>query len=86
MNEPDFVTSVGATRFVPSGFVIETFACVIVTDDDFKLMRWPAEPVNVCRAFCPGVVVVTVTGAPPGVIEPETSGGTSYSVRVMLPV
>jgi hypothetical protein len=40
-------------------------------------MRWPAVPSNVRVPFCPGVVVVTVTDDPPGVIDPVTSAGTS---------
>ena len=34
-------------------------------------------PLKVSFAFWPGVVVVTVTAAPPGVIVPVTSAGTS---------
>ena len=35
---------------------------------------------------CPGTVLQTVTGAPPGAIAAVASGGTSYRVRVAQPV
>ena len=55
---------------VPSGFVIETLRLPvvdvpIVTPLTFRLMRRPAVPAKVSFAFWPGIVVVTVTGAPP---------------------
>jgi hypothetical protein len=37
-------------------------------------------------AFWPGTVVVTVTAGPPGTMVPVTSGGTSKSVTVVLPI
>jgi hypothetical protein len=37
----------------------------------------PPTPVKVALAFWPGVVVVSVRGAPPGVIEARGSAGTS---------
>jgi hypothetical protein len=61
----------GATRFVPSGFWIETAALDIVTPEIFRLMVWPAVPENVALAFSPEVVVVTVTGGPPTTIVYE---------------
>jgi hypothetical protein len=58
----------------------------MVTADSFMLIRFPAVPVKLNDAFCPGVAVEMVTGAPPGTTEPEASAGTSYNVSVMLPV
>ena len=41
------------------------------------LTRSPALPENVSAAFCPGVVVVTVTGGPSAEIVAAASAGTS---------
>jgi hypothetical protein len=46
-------------------------------------IRWPCVPEKVTSAFCPGTgPIVTVSGDPPGVIEPVTSGGSSFRVCV----
>jgi hypothetical protein len=49
----------------------------IVTWSMFRLMRWFSEPLKVSVPFWPGVEIVTVCVAPPGVIEPLVSAGTS---------
>ena len=67
---------VAATRAVPSGFVIETLR-LQQTGPTFRLMRRPAVPAKVSFAFWPGIVVVTVTGAPPAVMAALASAGTS---------
>ncbi|HVD66441.1 MAG TPA: hypothetical protein VNB65_06045, partial [Gaiellaceae bacterium] len=59
---------------VPSGFVIESFRLEVVdgpmvTPLNFNTTPRPAVPAKVSLAFWPGTVVVTVTGAPPAVIE-----------------
>ena len=83
---------VAKTSVEPSGLRMETRAeqhveVPIVTFVRFRLMRRPATPSNRTSAFWPGVgPVVTVTGAPPGVMVAFTSGGTSYSVSVIEPV
>ena len=82
MKPPLVPTLVAATRTVPSGFSIETFALQqvelpIVTLVIFRKTRWAAAPSNVTLAFWPGVVVVTLTAGPPGTITPPTSAGTS---------
>ena len=66
----------GEASVVPSGFRIETFV-LQQTGVTFTLTRWAAVPANVSFAFWPGVVVVTVTAAPPGAIVPLRSAGTS---------
>src|SRR5918996_5943778 len=87
---PDEVTLVGRRRVVPSGLRMETLAVsaavVRLTGTTLRLTRWPTAPVKVAFAFCPGTLVERVSGAPPGVIEATTSGGTSYSVSDMLPM
>jgi hypothetical protein len=57
----------------------------IVTLVIARLTRPPAVPSNVSRAFCPAVVVVTVTAGPPGTIGVGVSV-TSFTVTVALPV
>ena len=73
-----------------SGFLIvtstELLPPVIATPLTLILMRCPAVPAKVKMPFWPAAVVVTVTGDPPGVIEPVTSGGTSISFNVILPI
>src|SRR5919109_3299526 len=49
-----------------------------------RLTRWLAVPANVISASCPGVAVVTVSGAPPGTIVPDTSAGGAKRVSVTL--
>jgi hypothetical protein len=44
-----------------------------------------AAPVNVKIAFCPGTVVVIVTGGPPGTMVPVKSGTAAMSVKIALP-
>jgi hypothetical protein len=56
-----------------------------VTPLSFRLTRWPARPENETTAFWPADRVLTVTGAPPGAIPPDASGGTSYKVSVAEP-
>ncbi len=60
----------------PSGLRIETFACDMVTDESFRLIRRPLVPVNVTTAFWPGMPVATVTGTPPGAMAAVLSAGT----------
>ena len=77
----------GATRIVPSGLTIEKYGQpsageIAVT---YKLMRWPAVPLNLRLAFCPGTVVVSVTVEPPIVIVPVTSW-MLFNAIVTLPV
>ena len=57
----------------------------IVTFVIFKLIRCEAVPLKVSTAFCPITVVVTVTAAPPGVIDALVSEAL-LSVKLMLPV
>ena len=66
--------------------MIDTLAPLIARFDVRNATRWPAVPLKVDRAFCPGVVVVTVVAVPFATSVPVTSGGTSYSVRVTPPV
>jgi hypothetical protein len=74
-----------------SGLVIETRAeqhveVPIVTLLMPSEIRWPCVPEKVTSAFWPGTgPIETVSGDPPGVIEPVTSGGTSYKVSVAEP-
>src|SRR5258708_1354465 len=70
---------------VPSGFNNSNCAWGFVTFVTSTLTRCPAVPLNVSRASCPATVVVTVTGGPPGVIIPVTSGAL-LSDTVKLPV
>src|SRR5690349_888489 len=76
-NAPPVPKDVLAPTSFPSGPTIDAIAVVKETDAIFRLTRSPAVPLKVSCAFCPGTVVVTVTDAAPGVIEPLTSGGTS---------
>src|SRR5512142_2504333 len=73
-------------RVLPSGLRIDSCANEKVAFEICRLIRWLAEPLNVTRAFCPGVVVVTDTGLPPGVVVAVASGGTSKSCTVIEPV
>src|SRR5439155_1254169 len=65
------------TSVVASGFATETFQAPPATAPNLKLSRWPAVAPKVRLAFWPGVVTVADTGAPPGVIVPVASAGTS---------
>ena len=85
-NAPVVANSVLGTNELPSGFASETYACVSVDGDTFRLMRWPAAPVKVNFAFCPGVDMLALADGPPGVSVPLTSGGTSYKRKVAEPV
>jgi hypothetical protein len=58
----------GVTRFVPSGFRIETFVDVMVTFEIFRLTRWPAEPEKGAFEVPPADETVTTTGVPVVVI------------------
>ena len=49
----------------------------MVTPLMLRAMPRPAVPAKVSFAFWPGIVVVTVTGAPPGVMAALASAGTS---------
>ena len=76
--DPPLVPTEVETRFVPSGFRIDTVVLQqievpMVTLLISRLTCWPAVPLKVNRAFCPGVVMFTVTAAPPGVIVPVMS-------------
>ena len=91
--KPPFVPiRVGEERLEPSGFRIERFReqqgeLPIVTAAAPRLTRCPGMPSNVSRAFWPGTgPMPTVTDVPPATIGPATSAGTSYSVRVALPI
>src|SRR5918994_6086175 len=75
-----------APSVVPFGRRIVTRDDEIETDDSTNETRRPAVPWNVRRAFCPGVPIATASAEPPTTSSPETSGGTSYSVRVIEPV
>src|SRR5215211_1270525 len=85
MKPPVVPMLVGATCVVPSGRSSETLRLQQV-GPTLMLTRWPAVPLNVSLPFWPGTVVVSATGAPPVTIVPVTSGGTSYSRSVTLPV
>src|SRR5216683_795957 len=78
-----------AANVVPSGFRIVTYAKQPPTDAVIsRLIFCPVEPLQVSRAFCPGVTKFNVTGADPsvvGVIVPLMSP-TEYRLIVMLPV
>ena len=65
------------TSVVPSGFRIEAYAIEIVADESWRLTVWPARPARLILAFCPGVPIDTVTGAPPTETLPVASAGTS---------
>jgi hypothetical protein len=67
-------------------FVLQQTDVPIVTSETSKLTRWAATPSNVSRAFWPGDVVVTETGAPPIAIVPTVSAGTSWRASVALPM
>jgi hypothetical protein len=77
---------VEAVRVVPSGFLSVTVTVPTVLLVTRTVICWPAVPLKVNAPFWPGVVSVTVTAEPPIVSVPVTSAGTSYSVRVRLPV
>src|SRR6266545_2156711 len=87
MNREDPVTRAEA-RVEPSGFLMATVTYPLLELVIFTLIRWPTEPAKVYPAFWPGVLMVAVTWAPEGVgvMAPERSGGTSYTVRVMVSV
>ena len=73
MKPPLVPTDVGVTRGVPPGLrmdtrVLQQLDVPIVTPVIFKLILCEAVPLKVNAAFCPGTVVVTVTGGPPGVM------------------
>jgi hypothetical protein len=83
MNGASEYSEVGPTRFVPSGFWIDTFTVPLPPVPNFQLdefseTRWPAVPWKVSAPFCPGTVVVTVWESPAalGVVEPEKSAAT----------
>ena len=69
-----------STNFHWLGVMTETVP-VRLELDVLRLNRLPPVPLNFSAAFCPGVVVVTVTGGPPIAILPETSGATPVRVR-----
>src|SRR6266508_1911980 len=71
---------------LPSGPTIDTVADEKVEDVILTLIRWPAAALKLRRAFCPGVCVDMDAAAPPGVIGPPASGGTSNRVKVAEPV
>jgi hypothetical protein len=62
---------------LPSGFVTETFDCVIVTPLTWTVTARPALPSNRTVAFWPGVASGSVTAAPPIDVVAARSGGTS---------
>src|ERR671923_310821 len=84
MNPPPVPKLDGATSVDPSGSAIE-IRLMQQVGPILTLTRCPTVPANVTSAFWPGVVVVTVTAAPPGVALAVASGATSWSVSVMLP-
>src|SRR6266545_7773939 len=87
MNPEPAVTRTEA-RVEPSGLIIVTVTYPIGDLAIFTLILGPTEPAKVYPAFWPGVLMVAVTWAPEGVgvMAPERSGGTSYTVRVMVSV
>ena len=93
MKSHELPSSALVPAIVWAPFMIRTYSIppqpqgeVMVPVSTRKLTRCPAVAVKEKDAFCPGAVVVTLTGAPPGVIEPDTSAGTSYSCSDRLPV
>src|SRR5678816_1723324 len=80
------------TSVEPSGFRIEKLYAygpkqkpgIVLLDVD-AVTTWPAVPVNVRRAFCPGAVIDTGTPPPFGTIGPVMST-TEYTLTVALPV
>src|SRR5688572_6280616 len=80
------------TSVEPSGFKIEKrYAYGPPQKPGIELLDveavtvWPAVPVNVRRAFCPGTVIDTGTPPPFGTIGPVTSTMV-YRLTVALPV
>ena len=71
---------------VPSGFSSETNASDSDMPESWRLIRCPAVPAKVTRAFWPGVEIEIDVAGPPGVTVPTASAGTSYSVSVIEPV
>ena len=74
-------------RLDPSGFRTIAVALYVpyVPPVPWTRIRCPAVPGNVTTPFCPGLTVVTVTGAPPGVVLTVASTGTSNTCTVRLP-
>src|SRR5262245_13068810 len=90
MKPPVVPTNVGATSVPPPGLRIDTLVLQqvdvpMVTLVIFRLILCDAVPLKIRAAFCPITVVVTVTAAPPGVIDALTSEAL-LSVKLMLPV
>jgi hypothetical protein len=77
---PDALQRTVETILVPSGFLIVSVTArqpLKVELLSTTATRCPAFALNVKTEFCPGTVVVTVTAAPPAVIGPVVSAGTS---------
>lgn len=72
-NPPLVPIVVGAMRLVPSGLRIDTEEELMVTALMIRPTLDPAVPSKTTRAFCPALVVVTVTVGPSGVIVANTS-------------
>src|SRR4029450_9162210 len=90
-NPPLVPSDVAVTSAVPSGLVTEIFRLAvvdgpIVTPVSLRLARRWAVPAKVSLAFWPGIVVVTVTAAPPGMMGVVGSAETSYSWSVADPI
>src|ERR671919_582989 len=86
-DEPHVV--VGLSSAEPSGLWIDRELQELVRPAPkltFRDTRWPATPGNVATAFCPGTVVVNVTGAPPGTMVAAASAGTLWRISVAVPV
>jgi len=66
-----------------SSFTVTVLMVLLVT---FTVTCWLAVPLNVTVPFCPGVPMVTAVEEPLTVTRPLKSDGTSYSVRVAVPV
>ena len=67
-NPPKLLTNTFAASGVPSGFRMEMYEVGIDTGASLRLIRWPAWPSNLSRAFSSGALVVMVTAGPPGAI------------------
>ena len=75
-NVPVVANNVLPTNELPSGLIIERYACESVDGPTLRLIRWPAAPSNVNFAFCPGVVMLALD-CDPNASVPLMSAGTS---------
>src|ERR1700738_2956925 len=82
---PPVPTNSGEVRLVPSGWSTDTLLDAIVTLLIWILRCCAAVALNVRRAFCPAVAIVTGTADPPMTIVPVMSVIRDRD-RVMLPI